>query len=93
MMARRASSGRPAALPVPHDPDLCLTIRASMSAMVSRIVSSDRPLSGLAVAPNGNTGDHAVAQRHHSHEKQRRRRVGLNGANRPLALGSGGWPP
>ena len=40
---------------------LCATMRATMSAMVSRIMSADRSVVGLAVAPKGNTGDHAVA--------------------------------
>ncbi len=37
-------------------------MRATMSAMVSRMVSGDRSAVGLAVAPKGKTGDHAVAE-------------------------------
>ena len=37
------------------------TMRATISPMASRIVSGGRSAAGLAVAPKGNTGDHAVA--------------------------------
>jgi hypothetical protein len=40
---------------------LCPTMRATMSAMVSRMVPGDRSVAGFPVAPKGNAGDHAVA--------------------------------